>query len=65
MSRLIAWMQISVDGFLTGPNDEFDWPIVGFVHPVALGSGKALFSKLQRRRVSLPRLRATVSSLQN
>lgn len=29
MNKIIVWMQSSMDGFATGPNDGFDWPQVG------------------------------------
>ena len=28
MRRIILWMQQSVDGYIEGPQGEFDWPIV-------------------------------------
>jgi dihydrofolate reductase len=28
MAKVILWMQMSVDGFIEGPNGEFDWPVV-------------------------------------
>jgi dihydrofolate reductase len=28
MRTLTLWMQVSLDGFTSGPNGEFDWPIV-------------------------------------
>ena len=29
MSRIIYWVHTSVDGFIDGPNGEFDWPTMG------------------------------------
>ena len=29
MSRIIYWVHTSVDGFIDGPNGEFDWPSMG------------------------------------
>ncbi|SFQ24374.1 Dihydrofolate reductase [Amycolatopsis arida] len=29
MRKVVLWMQVSVDGFVEGPNGEFDWPVVG------------------------------------
>ncbi|WP_433061280.1 dihydrofolate reductase family protein [Dactylosporangium sp. CS-033363] len=29
MSNLIYWVHASVDGFIDGPNGEFDWPVMG------------------------------------
>jgi dihydrofolate reductase len=28
MSKIIVWMQVSVDGYVEGPIREFDWPVV-------------------------------------
>jgi dihydrofolate reductase len=28
MGNVTLWMQVSVDGFVEGPNGEFDWPVV-------------------------------------
>ena len=28
MSKIVVWMQMSLDGKTRGPNGEFDWPIV-------------------------------------
>ena len=27
MAKLMCWMQMSIDGFIEGPNGEFDWPV--------------------------------------
>lgn len=27
MGKLMCWMQVSIDGFIEGPNGEFDWPV--------------------------------------
>jgi dihydrofolate reductase len=27
VGKLMCWMQMSVDGFIEGPNREFDWPV--------------------------------------
>jgi dihydrofolate reductase len=29
MSKIIYWVHTSVDGFIDGPNGEFDWPVMG------------------------------------
>ncbi|MBM7784716.1 dihydrofolate reductase family protein [Tenggerimyces flavus] len=29
MRKLIYWVHTSVDGFVDGPNGEFDWPVMG------------------------------------
>ena len=29
MNKIIVWMQSSMDGFATGPDNAFDWPQVG------------------------------------
>ncbi|MBB5781850.1 dihydrofolate reductase family protein [Nonomuraea jabiensis] len=29
MSKIIYWVHASVDGFIDGPNGEFDWPVMG------------------------------------
>jgi hypothetical protein len=29
MRKVIYWMHMSVDGFVDGPNGEFDWPGMG------------------------------------
>lgn len=29
MSKIIYWVHTSVDGFIDGPNGEFDWPLMG------------------------------------
>ncbi len=29
MNKIIVWMQSSLDGFTSGPNGEFDWPLIG------------------------------------
>lgn len=29
MRKLIFWVHTSVDGFVDGPNGEFDWPVMG------------------------------------
>ncbi|SEH00946.1 Dihydrofolate reductase [Nonomuraea solani] len=29
MSKIIYWVHASVDGFIDGPNGEFDWPTMG------------------------------------
>ena len=28
MRKVILWMQKAVDGYVEGPNGEFDWPVV-------------------------------------
>ena len=28
MRKVILWMQQTVDGYVEGPNGEFDWPVV-------------------------------------
>ena len=28
MRKFILWMQQTVDGYVSGPNGEFDWPVV-------------------------------------
>ena len=29
MRKIIYWVHTSVDGFVNGPNGEFDWPVMG------------------------------------
>lgn len=29
MGKLVYWVHQSVDGFIEGPNGEFDWPVMG------------------------------------
>ena len=29
MRKIIYWVHASVDGFIDGPNGEFDWPVMG------------------------------------
>jgi dihydrofolate reductase len=29
MRKIIHWVHASVDGFIDGPNGEFDWPVMG------------------------------------
>ena len=29
MRKIIYWVHVSVDGFVDGPNGEFDWPVMG------------------------------------
>ena len=29
MRKIIYWVHTSVDGFVDGPNGEFDWPVMG------------------------------------
>ncbi len=29
MRKIIYWVHTSVDGFIDGPNGEFDWPVMG------------------------------------
>jgi dihydrofolate reductase len=29
MSKIIYWVHTSLDGFIDGPNGEFDWPVMG------------------------------------
>jgi dihydrofolate reductase len=29
MRKIIYWVHTSIDGFIDGPNGEFDWPIIG------------------------------------
>jgi dihydrofolate reductase len=29
MGKIIYWVHTSVDGFIDGPNGEFDWPVMG------------------------------------
>jgi dihydrofolate reductase len=29
MRKIIYWVHASVDGFIDGPNGEFDWPVLG------------------------------------
>ncbi|MFC4856882.1 dihydrofolate reductase family protein [Actinophytocola glycyrrhizae] len=29
MSKVVYWVHASVDGFIAGPNGEFDWPVMG------------------------------------
>ena len=29
MSKIVYWVHASVDGFVDGPNGEFDWPVMG------------------------------------
>lgn len=29
MRKVIYWVHTSVDGFIAGPNGEFDWPVLG------------------------------------
>ncbi|MBO3748766.1 dihydrofolate reductase family protein [Streptosporangiaceae bacterium NEAU-GS5] len=29
MRKIIYWVHTSVDGFICGPNGEFDWPVMG------------------------------------
>jgi dihydrofolate reductase len=29
MRKIIYWVHVSVDGFIDGPNGEFDWPVMG------------------------------------
>jgi dihydrofolate reductase len=29
MGKIIYWVHASVDGFVDGPNGEFDWPVMG------------------------------------
>jgi dihydrofolate reductase len=29
MRKIIYWVHVSVDGFVNGPNGEFDWPVLG------------------------------------
>lgn len=29
MKKIIYWVHASVDGFIDGPNGEFDWPVMG------------------------------------
>ncbi len=29
MGSLTLWMQVSLDGYASGPDDAFDWPVVG------------------------------------
>jgi dihydrofolate reductase len=29
MRKIIYWVHTSVDGFIDGPNGEFDWPVLG------------------------------------
>lgn len=29
MRKIIYWVHASVDGFIAGPNGEFDWPVMG------------------------------------
>jgi dihydrofolate reductase len=28
-NKVIVWMQASLDGYTSGPNGEFDWPMIG------------------------------------
>ena len=29
MREVVYWVHTSVDGFICGPNGEFDWPVMG------------------------------------
>jgi dihydrofolate reductase len=29
MRKVVYWVHMSVDGFIAGPNGEFDWPVMG------------------------------------
>ena len=29
MRKIIYWVHTSIDGFVDGPNGEFDWPVMG------------------------------------
>jgi dihydrofolate reductase len=29
MRKIIYWVHTSIDGFIAGPNGEFDWPVMG------------------------------------
>lgn len=29
MRKIMYWVHVSVDGFVDGPNGEFDWPVMG------------------------------------
>lgn len=39
MRKIIYWVHTSVDGFVAGPNGEFDWPAVG---PELFGYSEAM-----------------------
>lgn len=39
MRKIIYWVHTSVDGFIAGPNGEFDWPAVG---PELFGYSEAM-----------------------
>jgi dihydrofolate reductase len=39
MRKIIYWVHTSVDGFVAGPNGEFDWPTVG---PELFGYSEAM-----------------------
>ena len=52
MRKVILWMQQSVDGFIEGPNGEFDWPIVREeLHTYFNEQARALDTFLYGRRV--------------
>ena len=52
MRNVILWMQQSVDGFIEGPNGEFDWPIVREeLHQYFIDQARALDTFLYGRRV--------------
>src|SRR3954469_6431219 len=39
MRKIVYWVHASVDGFIDGPNGEFDWPVMG---PELSGYSEAL-----------------------
>jgi len=59
MRKIILGVAVTLDGFIEGPNGEYDWCLTDHdygmdelwlaVHPLLLGSGKSLVSHLPGR----------------